>query len=236
MIRHKIHKRPRSCPASGRSGYWTSSTPARWRRLCCSERSGLFGRVREFLGRFENVPAGSSRFGLEWACSGSFEHASAFADGGIQFSLVRDCTHSCAKVRSRTQSYAKVRSRAESYAIRRNRALSCAGIANSQLRMGKCNAVWCSDHSHSLVQFGVVSHSLAQRQRRSRSFAYFGAVSRSSVQKIQNLVENRSLPPLGGSGGIRLGVMHRPLGGLAQAVRGFLVDRSVLQNAWEGER
>ena len=150
MIRHKIHERPRLCLASGRSGYWTSSTPARWRRLCCSARSGRFRRVWEYLGRFENVPAGLRTFGQMSACSGSFEHASAFADGGAQFSLARDCTHSCANVRSR----------AESYAIGRYRALSCAGIANSPLRIGKCNAVWCPDHSHSLVQFGVVSHSL----------------------------------------------------------------------------
>ena len=213
MIRHKIHERPRSCPASGRSGYWTSSAPARWQRLCCWARSGMFGKVREYLGRFENVPAGLSTFGQMSACSGSFEHTSTFADGGTQFSLLHDCTHSCPNVRSR----------AESYAIGRYRAFSYPELPNSSLRAGKRNAVWCSDHSRSLVQFGVVSHSLAQRQRRSRSFAYFGAVSRSSVQKIQNLVENRSLPPLGGSGENR---SLPPLGG-SGAVRWEWRDKAL---------
>ena len=97
----------------------------------------MFGRVREYLGRFENVPAGLSTFGQMSACSGSFEYASPFADGGTPFSLVRDCTHSCANVRSRARTCVVVRSHTQSDGIVRFHA---QGLQIR--RSGQASAAW----------------------------------------------------------------------------------------------
>jgi len=79
------------------------------------------------------------------------------------------------------------------------------------------------------------SETFAEIPNGSQSFAVSRSPSR-FVVKNRKGSQSRSVRYWSVSGGIRHCVIQMPWGGLSQAGREFLTDRSVLQNAGEGER
>ena len=265
MIRYQKQERPRPWSANGRSGYWTSSTPARWRWLCCSTRSGMVGWVQESFGTSAHVPAGVSMSRWMWACSGSFEQVSARAHSGRYFSMGRDWAQSFAK--SPNQSLSAQTCRKECNRVQGG-STTCKAVyldpRPSRVIAGKrlispvlatSRRIWSvfagsrrfqpvyASRGHYGVECALgmvavrcsVSRLIAVIRGFSQSLAVVFSPSRSFAKNCRSS-QNRSLPTFGGSGGIRLSVMQKPWGGLAQAGRGFLAEGSVLQNAGEGDR
>jgi len=206
----------RPCSASGRSGYWTSYAPTRWRWFCHSAR---FGHAATFRVRRDWVQPNvkSSK-----RSNSDTERCRDFLVQRFPAKLceiVRHCAKTCDIARNHAVSD---ESKTVYWSPRSPFGRSHSGPVSASLRQGF--AIYPKD-SETLAEIPNSSQSLRTSRSPSRS-----------VVKNRKGSQIRSVRFWSVSGGIRLCVIQMPWGGLSQAGREFLTDRSVLQNAGEGER